>query len=75
LTTIAKHDGASEHLCYSKNLLGIIKQIEEKWIEFKDIQDESKLLWFMIHKSAKPNRPKIDRTKNKNLIFYYLFFF
>jgi len=60
LTTIAKYDEASEHLCYSNNLLGIIKQIQEKWIDYKDIQDESKLLWFMIHSFMKPNPPKID---------------
>ncbi len=59
LTTIAKYDGADEHLCYSNNLLGIIKQIQDKWIDHKDIQDESKLLWLMIHKSIKPKPPKI----------------
>ncbi len=60
LTTIAKYDGASEHLCYSNNLLGLIEQVREKWSDFKDIEDESKLLWYMIHKYTKPKPPKID---------------
>ncbi|CAF1204358.1 unnamed protein product [Rotaria sordida] len=67
LTTIAKHIGAYEHLCYSKKLLGIIKQVQEKWIDFKDIQDESKLLWFMLQKNIKPNRPKIDECRETSV--------
>ncbi|CAF1343175.1 unnamed protein product [Adineta steineri] len=64
LTSIAKYDGANEYLCYSKNLLKIIKLIQDKWIDFKDIQDESKLLWFMLHKHIKPNQPRIDSIRN-----------
>jgi hypothetical protein len=60
LTTIGKYEGAIEHLCYSNNLLRIIKQIQEKWIDHNDIQDESKLLWHMIHKYTKAKSPKID---------------
>ncbi len=60
MRTIAQYDGASEYLCYSKNLPEKLKEIKEKWIKHKDIQDEAKLLWYMIHKNLKPNRPKID---------------
>ncbi|CAF3077821.1 unnamed protein product [Rotaria sp. Silwood2] len=67
LTTIAKYNGAYEHLCYSQKLLGIIKQVQEKWIEFKDIQDESKLLWFMIHKNINPKQPKIDECRETSV--------
>ncbi|CAF3561895.1 unnamed protein product [Rotaria sp. Silwood1] len=67
LTTIAKHNGAYEHLCYSKNLLEIIKQIQEKWIEYKDIQDESKLLWFMLNKNIKPKQPQIDECRETSV--------
>ncbi|CAF4743241.1 unnamed protein product [Rotaria socialis] len=69
LTTIAKHDGAYEHLCNSKQLTEIIKQVQETWIEFKDIQDESKLLWFMLHKNIKPNRPTIDECRDTSVDF------
>jgi hypothetical protein len=75
LTTIAKHDGASEHLCYSNNLLEIIKQIQEKWSDRKDIQDEAKFLWHMINKSSKPKPPIIDGRKNNSLRIYDSFSF
>lgn len=68
LTTIAKYDGACEHLCYSKKLPGIIEQIQEKWIHYKDIQDESKLLWFMINRNNKPNPPIVNGEKKQ--LFY-----
>jgi hypothetical protein len=60
LRTIAQYDGASEHLCYSNTLTDKLKQIKKKWNKYKDIQDEAKLLWYMLHKNIKPNRPKID---------------
>ena len=60
LTTIARHEGANEHLCSSKNLVGLIEQIQEKWRDVKDIQDEAKLLWDLIHQQVKPKAPKID---------------
>ena len=60
LRTIAQYDGASEHLCYTKTLPEKLRQIREKWIKYKDIQDEAKLLWYMIHKNTRPNPPKID---------------
>jgi len=60
LTSIGKHEGANEHLCYSNNLLDIIKQIQNNWKECKDIQSEAKLLWFMIHRNDRPPPPKID---------------
>lgn len=65
LTTIGKHQGACEHLCASNNLEGIIKQVQEKWINVKDIQDEAKLLWLLIQKNAKPKAPKIDGKKRR----------
>ncbi|CAF3403831.1 unnamed protein product, partial [Rotaria sp. Silwood2] len=48
LRTIAQYDGANDHLCYSKTLPEKLKQIRDKWITHKDIQDEAKLLWYMI---------------------------
>ena len=60
LRTIAQYDGANEQLCYSKSLPERLKQVRQKWISYKDIQDEAKLLWYMIHRSIKPNRPKVD---------------
>lgn len=59
LRTIAQYDGANEQLCYSKNLPEKLKQVRQKWYSSKDIQDEAKLLWYMIHRNIKPNRPKI----------------
>ncbi len=64
MRTIAQYDGANEYLCYSKKLPEKLKQIREKWTKYKDIQDEAKLLWYMIHKNLKPNRPKIDGNSN-----------
>lgn len=67
LTTIGKHDGACEHLCSSNNLEGIIKQVQAKWTERNDIQDEAKLLLALLQrKSAKPKAPKID-SKNERI--------
>ena len=60
LRTVAQYDGASEHLCYSKTLIETLKEIRDKWKKNKDIQDEARLLWYMIHKNIKLNRPKID---------------
>jgi len=60
LRTIAQYDGASEHLCYSNTLTDKLKQIKKKWNKYKDIQDEAKLLWYMMHKNIKPDRIKID---------------
>ena len=60
MRTIAQYDEANEHLCYSKTLPDKLKQIREKWYKYKDIQNEAKLLWYMIHKNIKPNRPRID---------------
>ncbi len=55
-----QYDGASEHLYHSKTLIDKLKQIRDKWIKYKDIQDEAKLLWYMMHKNIKPDRIKID---------------
>jgi hypothetical protein len=60
LRTIAQYEGASEHLCYSKTLPEKLRQIRGTWNRYKDIQDEARLLWYMIHKHIKPNRPKIN---------------
>jgi hypothetical protein len=60
LTTIAKYEGANEHLCHSNNLVGMIQQIQENWTDYQDIQDEAKLLWYILHKNTKPKPPKID---------------
>ncbi len=55
-----QNDGANEHLYHSKILIDKLKQIRDKWIKYKDIQDEAKLLWYMMHKNIKPDRIKID---------------
>ncbi len=76
MRTIAQHDGANDHLCYSENLTGKLQQIREKWNKYKDIQDEAKLLWYMIHRNTKPNRPKIDGNETKeNVELFFEFIF
>ncbi|CAF1591800.1 unnamed protein product [Rotaria sp. Silwood1] len=66
LRTIAQYDGANDHLCYSKKLPEKLKQIRDKWITRKDVQDEAKLLWYMIHRNMKPNQPNIDECRNNS---------
>lgn len=31
-----------------------------KWPKSRDILEEAKLLWYMIHRNKKPNRPQVD---------------
>ena len=67
LRTIAQYDGANEHLFYSKTLTDNLKQIRNKWIRNKDIQNETKLLWYMLHRDTKPDRPIIDGKKTRKI--------
>ncbi|CAF2125401.1 unnamed protein product [Rotaria magnacalcarata] len=67
LRTIAQYDGAAEHLCYSQALPERLKQMQDKWKNFKDIQDEAKLLWYMIHRNMKPSRPNIGECRNSSV--------
>ena len=63
MTTIGKYEEGCEQLSYSKNLLDLIKQIQENWKDYKDIQEEAKILWLMLHKRDRPSPPKIDSTE------------
>ncbi|CAF0818705.1 unnamed protein product [Adineta ricciae] len=67
LTSIGKHEGATEYLCRSKNLWKLIKRVRNKWKEVKEIQNESRLLWFLIYQSLKPNRPKISNCSSTSV--------
>lgn len=60
LRTIAQYDGSSEHLCYSQTLTEKLKEMKIKWPKSRDIIEEAKLLWYMIHRNKKPNRPQVD---------------
>ncbi|UJR14720.1 hypothetical protein I4U23_001713 [Adineta vaga] len=60
LTSIGKHEGATEYLCYSKNLWKLVKRIQNKWTDIIEIQNESQLLWYIIYPLLKPNRPRIE---------------
>lgn len=63
---MAKYDGASEYLCSSGHLLETIEQVQNTWSQSKQIQDEAKIVWFMIHRGIKPDRPTIDGKNEMN---------
>lgn len=66
LRTIAQYDGANDQLCYSGNLPERLKQVRQKWHSSTDIQNEAKLLWYMIHRNVKPNRPNVEGNSSVN---------
>ncbi|UJR32015.1 hypothetical protein I4U23_019485 [Adineta vaga] len=66
LRTIVQYDGANEHICHSKTVTEKLIQIRANWMNDKDIQDEARILWYMIHRNIKPERPKIDECLNNS---------
>lgn len=55
-----QYEGANEHICHSKTLIDKLREIRDKWTTHKDIQNEAKVLWYMIHRNIQPSRPKVD---------------